>query len=282
ARNLLRAGHEIVANNRSRRALEELVALGAKAADSPKEVAERSDVVITMLPDTPDVQEVLLGGKGVIHGVRPGMIVVDMSTISPKATREIAHAFKERGVEMLDAPVSGGQKGAVDATLSIMVGGERDAFERCMPIFKALGKTIVLLGPSGAGQTVKLCNQVICAINIVSMCEGISLCKKAGVDIGKMVEVVSGGLGASNIITNLAPKIIKGDMAPGFKLRLQQKDVRLALQLAEELRLPLPVSGLTQQIFRMAEARGLGEDGTQALIRVYEDLGFPPKIVPHP
>jgi 3-hydroxyisobutyrate dehydrogenase len=273
AHNLIKAGFEVVVHNRSRKTVDELVALGAKAAESPREVAERSNVIITMLPDTPDVSKVLFGEGGVVEGAPPGMIVVDMSTISPKASVEMAKLFAKRGVAMLDAPVSGGQKGAVDGTLSIMVGGDAGVFEKCMPIFKALGKTITLVGPNGAGETVKLCNQVICAINIVSMCEGMQLCRKAGVDVGKMVEVVSGGLGASNIITNLAPKILKDDMAPGFKLKLQQKDIRLALQLAEELKLPLPTSGLTHQIFRMAEAQGLGENGTQALIKAYESMG---------
>lgn len=273
AKNLIRAGFELVAHNRSRKAVDELVSLGAEAARSPEEVAERSDIVITMLPDTPDVEKVLLGEGGILGGARPGMILVDMSTISPKASVKMARLLKERGIAMLDAPVSGGQKGAVEGTLSIMVGGDADVFERCVPVFNALGKTIALVGPNGAGATVKLCNQVICAINIVSMCEGMRLCSKAGVDVGKMVEVVSGGLGASSIITNLAPKILKDDMAPGFKLKLQQKDIRLALQLAEELKLPLPATGLAHQIFRIAEAQGLGENGTQALNKAYELLG---------
>jgi 3-hydroxyisobutyrate dehydrogenase len=273
AKNLLKAGFEVVAHNRSRSAVNELVALGAESAGSPKEVAERSEVVITMLPDTPDVREVLLGKGGVVEGIHPGMAIVDMSTISPKASMEMAQLFKEKGIAVLDAPVSGGQKGAVDGTLSIMVGGNADVFAKCIPIFNALGKTITLVGPNGAGETVKLCNQVICALNIVSMCEGMRLCRKAGVEVSKMVDVVSGGLGASNIITNLAPKILKEDMAPGFKLRLQQKDIRLALQLAEALKLPLPASGLAHQIFRIAEAQGLGENGTQALIKAYELLG---------
>jgi 2-hydroxy-3-oxopropionate reductase len=272
AKNLLKEGFTVVAHNRSRKAVNELVALGAESTGSPKEVAERSEVVITMLPDTPDVREVLLGKEGVVEGIHPGMTIVDMSTISPKASMEMAQLFKEKGIAMLDAPVSGGQKGAVDGTLSIMVGGNADVFAKCIPIFNALGKTITLVGPNGAGETVKLCNQVICALNIVSMCEGMRLCRKAGVEVSKMVDVVSGGLGASNIITNLAPKILKEDMAPGFKLRLQQKDIRLALQLAEELKVPLPASGLAQQIFRIAEAKGFGDNGTQALIKAYELL----------
>ncbi|MGQ9759872.1 MAG: NAD(P)-dependent oxidoreductase [Candidatus Methanomethylicaceae archaeon] len=272
AKNLLRNGYCLVVHNRSRKPVEELASLGAESASSSREVAERSDVVITMLPDSPDVKEVILGKDGVMEGVRPGMVVIDMSTISPKVSVEIAKALAVKGVEMLDAPVSGGQKGAIDGTLSIMVGGKREVFDRCLPIFKAMGRVIVHVGHNGAGEIVKLCNQVICAINIISMCEGIALCRKTGVDVSKMIEVVSGGLGASNIISNLAPKILAGDMEPGFKLRLQQKDLRLALQLAEELKVPLLATGLAHQIFRIAEARGMGEKGTQALIRAYEIL----------
>ena len=273
AKNLMRAGFSLVVHNRSRKPVDELVSLGAEGATSGREVSQRSDVVITMLPDSPDVREVTLGKGGVIEGVRAGMTVIDMSTISPKVSAEIAEALAARGVEMLDAPVSGGQNGAIEGTLSIMVGGKKEVFEKCMPLFKAMGRVIVHVGGHGAGETVKLCNQVICALNIVSMCEGIALCKRTGVDVEKMVEVISGGLGASNIISNLAPKILKGDMEPGFKLRLQQKDIRLALQLAEELKLPLPASGLTHQIFRIAEAKGLGDKGTQALIKAYDLLG---------
>ena len=272
AKNLLKAGFSLVVHNRSRKPVEELVSIGANAASSGREVAQRSDVVITMLPDSPDVRAVILDGGGVLEGVRPGMTIIDMSTISPKVTKEIAEILAAKGVEMLDAPVSGGQKGAIEGALSIMVGGKKEVFGSCMPIFKAMGRVIVHVGDHGAGETVKLCNQVICALNIVSMCEGIALCRRTGVDVEKMIEVVSGGLGASNIISNLAPKILMGDMEPGFKLRLQQKDIRLALQLAEELNLPLPASGLTHQIFRIAQAKGLGEKGTQALIRVYELL----------
>lgn len=272
AKNLIKNGYSLVVHNRSRKPVEELAALGAEPALSSREVAEMTDVVITMLPDSPDVKEVILGRNGVIEGIRPGMVVIDMSTISPKVSVEIANTLAARGVDMLDAPVSGGQKGAIEGTLSIMVGGKKDVFERCLPIFKAMGRVVVHVGGNGAGEIVKLCNQVICALNIVSMCEGIALCKRTGVDVGKMIEVVSGGLGASNIISNLAPKILSGDMEPGFKLRLQQKDLRLALQLAEELKAPLPATGLVNQIFRIAEAKGLGEKGTQALIRVYESL----------
>lgn len=273
AKNLVKSGFNLVVYNRSIKPVKELNAMGVEAGSSPSDVAMKCDILITMLPDSPDMKEVVLGKGGVIEGAKPGMILLDMSTISPKISVEISKSLAEIGVEMLDAPVSGGQKGAIEGSLSIMVGGKKEIFERCMPLFKSLGKTIVLVGGNGAGETVKLCNQVICAINIVSMCEGVSLCRRAGVDVEKMVEVVSRGLGASNIITNLAPKILNGDMEPGFKLRLQQKDNRLALELAEELKLPLPGMGLVSQIFRIAEANGLGDKGTQALIKAYEGLG---------
>lgn len=272
AKNMVKSGFSLIVYNRSMKPIEELSTMGAEVGSSPSDVAMKCEILITMLPDSPDVKQVVLGKSGVIAGAKPGMILIDMSTISPKVSVEISEALAESDVEMLDAPVSGGQKGAIEGTLSIMVGGKKEIFERCMPIFKSLGKTIILVGSNGAGETVKLCNQVICAINIVSMCEGMSLCRRAGVDVEKMVKVVSGGLGASNIITNLAPKILNGDMEPGFKLRLQQKDNRLALQLAEELKLPLPGIGLVSQIFRIAEANGLGDKGTQALIKAYERL----------
>jgi 3-hydroxyisobutyrate dehydrogenase len=270
AKNLIKAGFELYVYNRSVQSINELVAMGAHSFGSSEGVARISDIIITMLPDSPDVMDVTLGKSGIIRGARAGSVVIDMSTISPKASIEIASELESKGIEMLDAPVSGGQKGAIDGTLSIMVGGKKEIFEKCMTVFKAMGKVVVLVGGHGAGETVKLCNQIICAVNIVSMCEGITLCRKSGVDVEKMIEVVSGGLGASNIIGNLAPKILQGDMEPGFKLKLQQKDLRLALQLAEELRAPLPGLGLAHQIFRIAESKGLGEKGTQALIKAYE------------
>ncbi|MCQ5377490.1 MAG: NAD(P)-binding domain-containing protein [Candidatus Methanomethylicia archaeon] len=273
AKNLIKAGHSLAVYNRSRRPVDEMVALGAKGCSSSKEVASLSDFVITMLPDSPDVKDVVLGPSGVIEGLKPGTTLIDMSTISPKVSIAIALEIEKRSCEMLDAPVSGGQKGAVDGTLSIMVGGKKEVYERALPILKSLGRVIVHVGDHGAGETVKLCNQVICAINIVSMCEGMALCKKSGVDIEKMIQVVSGGLGASNIISSLAPKILQGDMEPGFKLKLQQKDLRLALELAESLKLPLVATGLAHQVFRIAESKDLGDKGTQALFKAYELMG---------
>ncbi|MEM2402124.1 MAG: 2-hydroxy-3-oxopropionate reductase [Candidatus Bathyarchaeia archaeon] len=270
--NLLRAGYPLTVWNRTRSKMDELIAMGANGASSPREVAERSDVVITMVTDSPDVEEVILGPNGVIHGARPGLIVIDMSTISPKVTRKISEELAKKGVRMLDAPVSGGEKGAKEATLSIMVGGPRDVFEECLPIFEVLGKKITYMGPSGMGQTAKLCNQVICALNIQAVCEGLMLGAKAGLDVRKLLEAVSAGAASSWMLVNLGPKMIERDFKPGFKIRHQQKDLRLALELAAELGLPLPGTALVHQILRIAEAEGLGEEGTQAAIIAMERI----------
>lgn len=270
--NLLRAGYPLTVWNRTRSRMDELIAMGAYGASSPKEVAERSDVVITMVTDSPDVEEVILGSNGVIYGARPGLIVIDMSTISPKVTRRIAEELSKKGVKMLDAPVSGGEKGAREATLSVMVGGPREVFEECLPIFEVLGKKITYMGPTGMGQMAKLCNQVICALNIQAVCEGLMLGAKAGLDLRKLLEAVSAGAACSWMLTNLGPKMIERDFKPGFKIRHQQKDLRLALELAAELNLPLPGTALVQQILRIAEAEGLGEEGTQAAIVAMEKI----------
>jgi 3-hydroxyisobutyrate dehydrogenase len=229
--NLLRAGYPLTVWNRTKSKMDELIAMGAYGASSPKEVAERSDVVITMVTDSPDVEDVILGPNGVIHGARPGLIVIDMSTISPKVTRRIADELSKKGVKMLDAPVSGGERGAREATLSIMVGGPREAFEECLPILETLGKKITYMGPTGMGQTAKLCNQVICALNIQAVCEGLMLGAKAGLDLRRLLEAVSAGAASSWMLINLGPKMIERDFKPGFKIRHQQKDLRLALEL---------------------------------------------------
>jgi len=272
ALNLLKAGYPLTVWNRTKSKMDDLVAMGAYGASSPKEVAERSDVVITMVTDSPDVEDILLGPNGVIHGGRPGLIVIDMSTISPLVTRRISSELAKRGIKMLDAPVSGGEKGAKEATLSIMVGGPRDAFEECLPIFECLGKKITYMGQTGMGQTAKLCNQVICALNIQAVCEGLMLGAMAGLDLKRLLEAVSAGAASSWMLLNLGPKMIERDFKPGFKIRHQQKDLRLALELAAELKLPLPGTALVQQMLRIAEAEGLGEEGTQAAIAAMEKI----------
>lgn len=275
AKRLLEAGYPLTVWNRTRSKMESLISAGAKGADSPKEVAEKSDVVITMVTDSPDVEEVVLGPSGVIEGAREGLILIDMSTISPYVTKRIASQLAERGVKMLDAPVSGGDIGAEKGTLSIMVGGPKEVYEKCLPILKVLGKRITHMGPNGMGQMTKLCNQVICAINIQAVCEGLTLAAKAGLDLEKLLNVVTAGAAGSWMLSNLGPKMIKGDLEPGFRIRHQLKDLRLVLEAASDLKLPLPGTALVQQMLRAVEAGGLGDKGTQALIVAMEKLaGF--------
>jgi len=272
AKRLLDAGYPLIVWNRTRSKMEDLVAAGAKAANSPKDVAENSDIVITMVTDSPDVKEVVLGPNGVIEGAREGLILIDMSTISPYVTREIASKLAEKGVKMLDAPVSGGDIGAKQGTLSIMVGGPVDAYEKALPIFKVLGKRITHMGPNGMGQMTKLCNQVICALNIQAVCEGLTLGAKAGLDMKKLLNVVTAGAAGSWMLSNLGPKMISGDFKPGFRIRHQIKDLRLVLEAASKLNLPLPGTALVQQMLKAVEAEGLGDKGTQALIVAMEKL----------
>lgn len=271
-RNLLRAGFPVTVYGRRKPVVDELIGEGASSAGSPREVAEVSDIVITMLPDSPDVKEVVTGESGVLSGAKPGMIVIDMSTMSPSVTREIADAASKQGVDYLDAPVSGGEPGAVAGTLSIMVGGKPEVFEKCMPIFQALGKNIVHMGGVGMGQAAKLCNQVICVLNIEAVCEGLILGAKSGLDLEKLLSVVSNGAAASWMLSNLGPKMLARDFYPGFKVRLQQKDLRLALAAADELKLALPGMSLVHQLFNTVEAAGMGENGTQALITAIEKV----------
>ena len=272
ARNLRRAGFPVTAYNRTRKRAEPLLADGAALADSPREVAARSDVVITIVSDTPDVQEVILGENGVVQAVRPGMTVIDMSTISPRVTRQIAADLAARGVDMLDAPVSGGEKGAIEATLSIMVGGRQEVFERCRPIFEAMGKKLVYCGDHGQGQMVKLCNQIAISSNLVACAEAVAFAKKAGLDPRTMIEAVGAGAAGSWVINVLGPKMAAHDFAPGFMVKLQQKDLRLVMQAASELGVSVPGAMLANQLFTAVEAEGGGDLGTQSLVTVLEKL----------
>ena len=272
ARNLLKAGYRLTVWSRSRPGIDALVADGAQEVASPRAVAERSDVVITILGDSPDTERVALGENGIIEGAHGGLVHVDMSTISPAVTRAIAERHAAAGIEMLDAPVSGGEQGAIDGTLSIMAGGKREVFARCRPLFEAMGKTLVYCGPHGAGQVVKLCNQVVVGLNNLAMAEALVLAAKAGVDPATMIEAVRAGAGSSWALHNLAPRILAGDFKPGFKVWQQQKDLRLALELARQGATPLPATALVHQLFAALEAEGLGELGTQALVKALEKL----------
>ena len=270
ARNLLAAGYPLVAHNRSRAPVEELAREGAQPAASAREVAERTEVVITMLPDSPEVELVALGPGGIIEGAREGLVVIDMSTILPRASREIAARLGEKGVVMLDAPVSGGPQGAQAGTLSIMVGGPREVFDRCRPLLEVMGGKIVHMGGNGQGEMTKLCNQVACVLNLLGVAETLVLARRAGLDLARVIEAVGAGAGSSWMLLNQGPKMVARDFAPGFVVRLQQKDLRLVLSTAEELGLPLTGTALVQQLFRALEASGEAELGTQALIKAVE------------
>jgi 3-hydroxyisobutyrate dehydrogenase len=272
AKHLIDAGHSLTVWNRSRPGIEVLKGEGAEVAASPAEVASRSEVVITMVGDSADVEHVALGEQGIIRGAAPGLVHIDMSTISPGVTRRIAGAYAEGGIEMLDAPVSGGEAGAVNATLSIMAGGKREVFDRCLPLFEAMGRTVTYCGPNGAGQTVKLCNQVLVSVTNMAVCEALVLAKKAGVAPSVMVEAVSGGAASSWQLLNLAPKMIARDFRPGFKVWHQEKDLRLALEVARETAAALPATALVSQLFASVHADGFENEGTQALVKALEKL----------
>lgn len=270
AQNLMRAGFSLTVFNRTRSKCQPLVEAGAVEAASCAAVARQSDVIITVVSDTPDVEQVLFGPDGVWDGLAPGQVVIDMSTISPEATERFASQLREKGCQMLDAPISGGQKGAVEGTLSIMVGGDQATFDRCLPVFQAMGKKIVYMGQSGHGQRTKMVNQVICALNILAMTEGLHLAKQAGLDWARVLDVVSSGAAGSWMLTNLAPRVLHGDFAPGFMIRLQQKDLRLVRELIENLGGKFPGAELAYSLFTEAVNQGLGEQGTQGLINIYD------------
>jgi 2-hydroxy-3-oxopropionate reductase len=272
ARNLLGAGHAVVVHSRTRARVDALLAAGATAADGPAAVAAAVDVVITMLPDTPDVENVVAGPGGVLDGAAPGLLAIDMSTIAPAAARRLAASAAARGVEFLDAPVSGGEQGAVAGTLSIMVGGDRAAFARAAPLLAALGRRVTWMGGPGQGQTTKLVNQVVGAGTLAAVAEGVVLASRAGLDPAAWVDAVGAGAAASWMLTEQAPRMERRDFAPGFMVRLQQKDLRLALAAAAELGVALPGTALVQQLFTAVEAAGGRDLGTQALVLALEAL----------
>lgn len=272
ARNLLEAGHELVVHNRSRGPVDELVAAGAQAAADPREVAERSEIVITMLPDSAAVRAVVLGEDGVLAGASPGDLLVDMSTIDPEVSIEVARAAGERGVSALDAPVSGGDVGAREGTLSIMVGGDADDLERARPLFEVLGKTIVHVGGPGAGQVVKACNQVVVAVTIAAVSEALVLGTKAGVDPGKILDVLGGGLAANRVMEMRRRNFLEHDFTPGFRIDLHHKDLGIALGAGDTLGVPLPATAAVQQMMRSLRARGHGGNDHSGLIQVIEEL----------
>ena len=272
ARNLAKAGFEVVAWNRTEAKARALEADGVAVAGSVAEVGRRASIVVTMVPDTPDVLGVVEGEGGLAEALSAGDVLVDMSTISPGETRALASRLAERGVAMLDAPVSGGSWGAQQGTLTIMAGGEESTFARCLPAFEAMGKSITLMGPSGMGQTTKLVNQILVAGTASAVAEALVFASAQGADLLKTIEAVSGGAAGSWQLANLGPRMAQGDFAPGFMVKLQQKDLRLILEAAQERHVPLTVTSVARQYYTALEALGLGDEGTQAVVKAVERL----------
>ena len=271
AANLLKAGHQVTVYNRSREREEPVAALGAARAASPREAAVGAEIVFVCVSDTPDVEHILLGPDGVIQGAEPGTVVADMSTISPAATRSFADALAEKGIMMLDAPVSGGSEGAINGTLAIMVGGEEAVVAKAMPAFQAMGTSITHVGPIGAGQMTKAINQVILAGYYFATGEGIALGLKAGLDVKKVVQAISGGAAASWVLSNRADNMIDNTYPLGFRVRLHQKDLRIALEAASELDVAMPVAGMVSQFENSLLAHGYGDEDVSALARIVRE-----------
>jgi len=272
AKNLLKAGFPIVAYDLNKDAVADLVKAGALAASSSKEAAGEADVIITMLPDSPDVKEVILGKDGVLEGIKPGSVVIDMSSINPLVSQEIEKELRKKGVEMLDAPVSGGETGAIQGTLAIMVGGEEKVFKDCVDIFNAVGKNIVRVGGIGAGGFVKLVNQIIVAMNIAAVGEAFTLGAKAGLDPQVIHQAIRGGLAGSQVLETKAPMIFGRNFKPGFKIKLHHKDLQNALSTAKDLGVPLPLSSFVQQIFLSLMTEGRGEEDHSVLATFFEKM----------
>jgi 2-hydroxy-3-oxopropionate reductase len=272
AKNLLRASYPLVVHNRSSSAVDDLRRSGATPGSSPRDVAARVDVLITMLPSSPDVELVALGKDGIVEGARDGLIYVDMSTISPIVSQKVGRALAERGVQMLDAPVSGGEKGAIDGALSIMVGGERAVFDAALPILQAMGKTITHLGPLGAGGFTKLANQIIVALNLTALGEALTLAAKAGLDRELILKALSGGLAGSKCLDQKTPNYLNNKYDPGFKIDLHYKDLGLIMESARSLGVPLPATAVVQELFSALRAKGRGGLDHSGVITLLEDL----------
>jgi len=271
AKNLMDAGYPLIAYDLNKEALEEVVAFGAEKGSSCQDVASRCDIIITMLPNSPHVKKAVLAKEGVIDGVRAGQILIDMSSIAPLVSQEISKKLAKKGVEMVDAPVSGGQEKAKSGTLAIMVGGKEEIFKQCQPILDVMGKP-VLVGDIGAGQTTKLVNQTIVAINIAAVAEGLVLGKKAGVDPERIFEAIKGGLAGSQCFTDKAPRMFKGNYDPGFRLKLHVKDLTNVLETSRELHTAMPLSAQVMEMMQTLMAEGYTEADHGGLAMFYERL----------
>ncbi|MFD8096916.1 2-hydroxy-3-oxopropionate reductase [Streptomyces malaysiensis] len=272
AANLVKAGHTVTGYNRSRPAIDKLVAAGGKGAGSVAEAVADAEVVITMVPADPQVEEVVLGEGGVLEHVKPGTLVIDMSSITPQTSIKVAAAAKEKGVRTLDAPVSGGEAGAIEAVLSIMVGGEADDFADAKPVFDAMGTTVIHVGPTGAGQTVKAANQLIVAVNIQVVAEAVVFLENAGVDLPVALDVLAGGLAGSTVLNRKKANMVNREFAPGFRIDLHHKDMGIVTAAARAVESPLPIGSLVAQLVASARANGDGSLDHSALLRGVERL----------
>ena len=269
AENLIGAGYDLVAYNRTREKADELE--GAKVADTPREVAEQSDIIITMLPDSPQVEEVLAGEDGVLAGIKEGALIVDMSTISPVVTEELAEKAGEKNASMLDAPVSGGDVGAIEGTLSIMVGGSEEDFERARPLFEVMGATVTHVGPVGTGQVVKAANQIVVALTIEAVSEALVLGSKGGVAPEKILDVLGGGLAGNKVMEAKREKMLTHSFDPGFRVELHHKDLGIALAAGREYGVTLPVTAVVDQMLETLKMRGRGDQDHSALLTLIEE-----------
>jgi 2-hydroxy-3-oxopropionate reductase len=269
AQNLIGAGYDLVVYNRTREKAEELE--GARVADSPREVAERSEIIITVLPDSPQVEEVLAGTDGVLEGIGEGALIVDMSTISSLVTERLAEKAREKGASMLDAPVSGGDVGAIDGTLAIMVGGSEDDFERALPLFEVMGEAVTHVGPSGAGQVVKAANQIVVALTIEAVSEALVLGSKGGVAPEKILDVLGGGLAGNKVMELKREKLLEHSFDPGFRIELHHKDLGIALAAGREYGVALPVTAIVDQMLQDLRMRGKGDRDHSAILTLIEE-----------
>jgi 2-hydroxy-3-oxopropionate reductase len=272
ARNLMKAGHELLLHNRSRAIVEQLVSEGAKAALSPKEVAQQVDFVFTNLPDSPDVEQVILGKNGIVEGAHEGLIYIDNSTIKPETARFLAGELEKVGIDALDAPVSGGDVGAKNGTLTIMVGGKQAAFDKAAPLFQSMGKAWVLVGDSGAGQIAKVCNQIIVGAQMVALAEALITAQKAGVDPSRMVEAIKSGAAQMWTLDVKPPRLFAGNRQPGFKAYMQHKDLGIVMDTGKTYGIPLPMTAVVQQLFTAMLEQGNRELDNSAIVSVYETL----------
>ena len=272
AKNLLKAGYEVVAYDIVGEALEEVVSEGAEAGESPKDVSQKTTTIITMLPDGPDVEKVVLGPNGVLEGAQSGSVIIDMSSISPLVSKNVYEECLKKGVDLLDAPVSGGEPGAISGTLAIMVGGNKETFDKHIPMLEVLGKSVVLTGEIGAGNITKLANQIMVAVNIAGMSEALVLAAKAGVDPAVVFEAVRGGLAGSAVLEAKGPMVLDGNFKPGFRIRLHQKDLHNALLTSKELGVAVPLTGIVQQMITALINDGNADSDHSAIVQFIEKL----------